>query len=344
VPVIEVHDLKKTFRVRERAAGLLSALRQVVAPRTRDVVAVDGVTFSIEKGERVAFVGPNGAGKSTTLKMLSGILHPTGGTARVCGHVPWEDRTRLGFRIGTVFGQRSQLWWHLPAADTFDLLARIYEQDEATYRRRRDALVDAFAVGTLLGKPVRQLSLGERMRCEIVASLLHEPEVLFLDEPTIGLDVTAKAVIRDLVRERSVKDGCTLVLTSHDTGDMEKVCERVIVIHDGRLLLDRPVSDLRRGWLRRKVVTLATSEESVALSLPGVRVLESAKHRTVLEVDTATTPIEVVVQAVLKAARLADLTVEDPPMEEIVKAIYASATPGAGTPAPAPAPAPGSRP
>ncbi len=334
---IEVRELRKTFKVRERAPGLLAALRQVFSPVTRDVVAVDGVSFSIERGERVAFVGPNGAGKSTTLKILSGILHPTGGEARVCGLVPWTDRTRLGFRIGTVFGQRSQLWWHLPAADTFDLLARVYEQDDATYRRRRDDLVAAFGVAALLGKPVRQLSLGERMRCELVASLLHAPEVLFLDEPTIGLDVTAKAVIRDLVRERSERDGCTLMLTSHDTGDMEKVCERVIVIHHGRLLLDRPVADLRRGYLRRKIVTLVTAERDLDLAIPGVRVAERAPHRTVLEVDTSTTPIDAVGRAAPRAARVEDMTVEDPPMEEIVKAIYASAAADRG-PAPRGAP------
>src|SRR5262245_143608 len=333
---IEVEGLGKTFRVRHRAPGFWGAVRHVFAPATRDVVAVEGVTFRIAAGERVAFVGPNGAGKSTTIKMLTGILHPTAGTARVAGFVPWEERTRLGFRIGTVFGQRSQLWYHLPAGDTFDLLARVYEMDDATYRERRARLVEAFGLGALLGKPVRALSLGERMRCELTASLLHAPDLLFLDEPTIGLDVTAKAVIRDLVRERSRQEGCTVLLASHDTGDMESVCERVIVIHRGRVLLDRPVSALRRSYIRRKVVTLATTEPNVTVTLPGVTVRERAAHRTVLEVDTSITPVEAVVQAALAATRLEDLSVEDPPMEEIVKAIYASAEAGvAAAPAPA---------
>mgnify|MGYP002622996996 FL=1 len=318
---IELHGLRKVFKVRERGG----VLRNLVRPRTRDVVAVDDVSFRIEPGERVAFVGPNGAGKSTTLKVLSGILHPTGGETRVLGLVPWEQRKRLAYRIGTVFGQRSQLWQHLPAADTLRLLARVYDLDDATYRRRLGDLVDAFDLGPLLEKPVRQLSLGQRMRCEIAASLLHGPEVLFLDEPTIGLDVTAKATIRDLVRDSSQRDGSTVLLTSHDTGDMERVCDRVLVIHQGSILLDRPIADLRRTYIRRKVVTLLTAEASVDLQLPGVTLVAQAPHRTVLEVDVEKTPIEAVVQAALKASRLRDLTVEDPPMEEIVQLIYARA-------------------
>jgi ABC-2 type transport system ATP-binding protein len=332
---IQVEGLSKVFRVRHRTPGFWGGLRHAFAPRTRDVTAVEGVTFSIEPGERVAFVGPNGAGKSTTIKMLTGILHPTSGSATVAGFVPWRDRMALGFRIGTVFGQRSQLWWHLPAGDTFDLLARVYEMDRAAYRDRRARLVEAFGLAGLLEKPVRALSLGERMRCEVTASLLHQPALLFLDEPTIGLDVVAKAGLRDLVRERSRQDGCTVLLASHDTGDMEAVCDRVIVIHHGRLLLDRPVAALRRTYIRRKVVTLATAEALPPLDLPGVVVRERGPHRTVLEVDTTATPVDAVVQAALSRARLEDLTVEDPPMEEIVKAIYASAEAPAGAAPPA---------
>ena len=322
---VEIQGLSKTYRVRERRPGFFGGLRHVFAPATRAVPAITDVSFRIEPGERVAFVGPNGAGKSTTLKILTGILHPTSGTARVLGLVPWKDRTALGFRIGTVFGQRSQLWWHLPASDTFELLAKVYEVEPRVHRDRHDRLVEAFKLADLLGKPVRQLSLGERMRCELVASLLHAPELLVLDEPTIGLDVTAKAVIRDLVRERSVEDGCTVLLASHDTGDMERVCDRVLVIHHGRLLLDRPVATLKRTYLQRKVVTLATVERDVLIDLRGVKVRERAPHRTVLEVDTAITPVEAVVSAALAATRLEDLSVEDPPMEEIVQAIYEAA-------------------
>ena len=324
-PAVEARGLSKSFRVRERTPGFAGALRHVFAPRTREVPAVKDVTFTIGRGERVAFVGPNGAGKSTTLKCLTGILHPTSGDARVLGLVPWEERQKLAFRLGIVFGQRSRLWWHLPPKDTFALLAKVYEQDAATHRRRLDALVAAFGIAPLLDQPVRSLSLGERMRCEVVASLLHAPELLVLDEPTIGLDVSAKAALRDLLRERSEADGCTVLLASHDTGDMERVCDRVIVIHRGRLLLDRPVATLRRTYLGRKIVTLSTVEPSVDVSLPGVVVRERAPHLTVLEVDVSMTPVGAVVQAALGASRLEDLSVEDPPMEEIVKAIYSAA-------------------
>jgi len=322
---IEVRDLRKVFVVREGAPGLASSLRRLVKPVRSEVVAVDNLSFRIEAGERVAFVGPNGAGKSTTIKMLTGILLPTSGRISVLGLDPSRDRIRLAYRVGSVFGQRTQLWYHLPAGDTFDLLRHIYDLDEATYRRRRDELVELFAIGELVRKPVRQLSLGERMRCELVASLLHKPDVLFLDEPTIGLDVTAKATLRDLIYDLSVRDGSTVLLTSHDTGDMERVCDRVIVVHRGGLLLDQPVSELRKGYIRRKVVTLLTAEPTIELALPGVKLIEQVPHRTVVEVDTDETPVDEVVAAALGASRLRDLTVEDPPMEEIVQAIYASA-------------------
>ncbi|HTO09902.1 MAG TPA: ATP-binding cassette domain-containing protein [Myxococcota bacterium] len=322
---IELEGLRKVFRTRERARGFAGALRALVAPRTRELVAVDGVSFQIAPGERVAFVGPNGAGKSTTLKMLSGILRPTAGKVRVAGLEPGRDRHRLGFRIGAVFGQRSQLWTHLPALDTFDLLARIYELAPADYRARRDELVRAFEIDEVSRKPVSQLSLGERMRCELVASLLHRPEILFLDEPTIGLDVVAKAIIRDLVRERGRRDGCTVLLTSHDTGDMERVCERVLVIHRGRLLLDRPVDALRRSFIPRKRISVVSEETEIALDLPGVQRLPSAPHRTELEVDLRAVGVDKVVAAIVARAHVLDLVVEDPPMEEIVSAIYAGA-------------------
>jgi ABC-2 type transport system ATP-binding protein len=322
MPAIRVEGLRKVFAVREKAPGLRGAIRHLFRPRTRDVVAVNELSFTIRRGERVAFVGPNGAGKSTTIKILTGILHPSGGSVEVLGRVPWKQRRELAFSIGTVFGQRTQLWYHLPAADTFRLLAHVYEQDGEKHRRRREGLVEIFSIGALLDKPVRQLSLGERMRCEIVASLLHGPEVLFLDEPTIGLDVTAKATIRDLIHDTSVRDGSTVLLTSHDTGDMERVCDRVIVINHGRLLLDEPVESLRRNYIRRKRVTLLTAENAIAVELPGVETVEQAPHRTVLEVDVTQTPVEAVVQAAMHASRLRDLTVEDPPMEEIVQAIY----------------------
>src|SRR5262249_40125609 len=198
-------------------------------------------------------------------KILAGILTPSGGNATVAGLVPWRDRQTLGFAIGTVFGQRSQLWYQLAPRDTIELLASIYELPRAVWRARLDALVDAFELAPLLDRPVRQLSLGERMRCEVAASLLHAPRVLFLDEPTIGLDVTAKATIRELLHHRSVEEGTTLLLTSHDTGDIEQVCDRVVIIHGGRILLDGSVGELKRRYLRARRITLVTASERVEL-------------------------------------------------------------------------------
>ncbi|HTV22314.1 MAG TPA: ATP-binding cassette domain-containing protein [Polyangiaceae bacterium] len=319
---IEVTDLCKRFTSCRRAPGLRAALRQLFVPQHAEHVAVDGVSFRIERGERVAFVGPNGAGKSTTIKMLTGILFPTSGQASVHGLVPWRDRRRLAYRIGTVFGQRSQLWYHLPAADTFELLGRVYDRDRDAHRTRLRELVGLFELGSELDKPVRELSLGQRMRCEIVASLLHDPDVVFLDEPTIGLDVTAKAAIRDVLREQSRREGKTLLFTSHDTGDMESVCDRVIIIHHGRVLVDQSLAELRRAHLRRKLLTLQTAEVEVEVELAGARVVSREPHRVKLEVDLDRVPVEQVVQHVMARARLHDLTVNDPPMEEVIRALY----------------------
>ncbi|HET7372269.1 MAG TPA: ATP-binding cassette domain-containing protein, partial [Gemmatimonadaceae bacterium] len=306
---IDVQELSKSFRTREpRGPGVRARLADVVAPRSRVVPAVDGISFRIDPGERVAFIGPNGAGKSTTLKILAGILSPSGGRATVAGLVPWRDRHALGFAVGTVFGQRSQLWYQLAPRDTMELLARVYELPRAVWRARLDALVHAFELAPLLDRPVRQLSLGERMRCEVAASLLHSPRVLFLDEPTIGLDVTAKATIRELLHRRSTEDGTTLLLTSHDTGDIEQVCDRVVIIHRGRILLDATVGELKRRYLRSRRVTLVTLSEHVELpTVAGARLVSAAPHRTTVEIDAGDAAIGALVDAVLRQTTLRDL-------------------------------------
>lgn len=320
---IEVADLRKVFRVRTPVQGIRATALALFFPCWRDSEAVRGISFTLAPGERVAFVGPNGAGKSTTIKILSGILQPTSGVARVLGLTPWADRRTLAYRIGAVFGQRSQLWQHLPARDSFALLSCAYEIPDDVFKTRMGKLRDVFSLGPLLEKPVRQLSLGERMRCEIAASLLHKPDILFLDEPTVGLDVTAKAAIRELVRTASIEDGATVLLTSHDTGDMERVCDRVIVIDRGALVVDEGVAALRARYIGRKIVTLETEESTVEISGAGIETLERSPHRIVLGIDTALRRIESVIQDAMAQTALRDLTVEDPPMEEIIKAIYA---------------------
>jgi ABC-2 type transport system ATP-binding protein len=323
-PAITVTELRKAYRFSRRRPGALGSLAGLFNPDIVELEAVSRISFEVAAGERVAIIGPNGAGKSTTLKMLSGVLEPSGGDARVLGFTPWRERRALAYEIGVVFGQRSQLWTELPVRDSFALLRRIYDQDAAVFARRRDELVDRFGVGALLDQPVARLSLGQRMRCEIVASLLHGPKLLFLDEPTIGLDVTAKAAIRDFIRDQSAGQGQTVVLTSHDTRDIELVCERVIVINAGRIVLDQPTDQLRRRFIARKLVTLQSQSPVLALDLPGVTGRPSEPHTTVLEIDTRATRIETVIAAALALGGIEDVTVEDPPMEEVIHEIYAA--------------------
>jgi ABC-2 type transport system ATP-binding protein len=326
VAAVDVQALTKSFRVRRtRSGGIGARVRDLWAPQTQSVVAVDRLSLTVRAGERVAFIGPNGAGKSTTLKILAGILRPDAGRVEVLGLVPSQERRALAFRIGTVFGQRSQLWYQLPPRETFALLGKVYEVEPRQHRRRLEALTALFELGSLVDTPVRQLSLGERMRCEIAASLLHAPQLLFLDEPTIGLDVSAKATIRELLRAESERDGVTLLLTSHDTEDIERVCDRVVVIHRGRLLWDGTLAELRRTYLTARQVTLWTEVEHLSLDMPGVRVLSSGAYRTALEVDIEITSLGHVVDAALRHGAVRDLTVEDAPLEAVIRALYADA-------------------
>jgi len=323
--VITVRDLRKRYRDARRPAGRFGRRHGAAAPQTEILEALGGVDFDVAAGERVAIIGPNGAGKSTTLKILSGVLEPTAGTARVLGFVPWRERRALAYRIGVVFGQRSQLWAELPARDSFALLRRIYDQDAGAHARRLADLVERFGLGGLLDQPVQRMSLGQRMRCEIVASLLHAPSLLFLDEPTIGLDITAKAAIRDFITEQARASEQTVLLTSHDTRDIELVCDRVIVINRGRIIVDQPTDQLRSRFLARKRVILRSVAPSLAIDLHGVTVVPSEPHSTVLEIDTAAVRVEQVIAAALALGGIEDITIEDPPMEEVIREIYDAA-------------------
>ncbi len=320
---IEVRGLRKVFEVYRQPEGGWARMVALLRPIVVKLEAVRSLDLTVEKGQALAFIGPNGAGKSTTIKMLTGILHPTSGSALVLGHTPWVDRQRLAMRIGSVFGQKSQLWLHLPPVDTFNLLARIYELDWPTYLKRRAELVDLFELAEVMQTPVRKLSLGQRMRCEIAACLLHRPEVLFLDEPTIGLDPVAKASIRDLIRRANVEDGVTVFLTSHDAGDIEHLAKRVVIINHGQIILDDRVSALRRDYMKGREIDLKLADAfDGQISLAGVTVLKAKGYGVKLSVDTAITPIDVVVSELLRAYRVQDITIENPPMEQIIAAIY----------------------
>jgi ABC-2 type transport system ATP-binding protein len=329
---IEVADLAKTFRTRERAEGLIGGLRSFVAPQYRERAAVKHIHFSLEMGEVLAFIGPNGAGKSTTIKMLTGILYPSGGEARVLGLVPWQQRRKLSYHIASVFGQKSQLWYHLPPQDTFDLLAHIYELDWCAYQQRRAFLIDVFDIADYMRTPARKLSLGERMRCELAAALLHRPQVIFLDEPTIGLDVIAKQRIRELIGHLNAEEGVTIFLTSHDAGDVEQVCRRAIVINHGEIILDAPVAQLKRDYLKTKTVDQQTGRQQLSVQLAldtqeqqeesGVKVVKAQGHELVLEIDTARCPLEPLIASVMQRYHILDMTITDPAMEQIIAAIY----------------------
>ena len=319
---IVVEDLRKIFRAQVKEPGLRGSLKAVLRPAYREVAAVRGLSFRVAAGEIVACIGPNGAGKSTTIKMLTGILFPTGGEARVLGLVPWRNRTVLNHRIATVFGQRSQLWYHLPPADTFELFGKIYELPRADYLARIRMLKGEFALDEFWQTPVRQLSLGQRMRCEVAAAFLHRPEVVFLDEPTIGLDVIAKAGIREMIRRLNREEGVAVFLTSHDPTDIEELCRRVMVINHGRLVLDDSVNRLKRDYFGRKILRLRLDRAVEPPVLPGVTVLKQKGPGLKLSVDTAAVSIDAVLRALLDLAGIADVTVTDPPLESVIAAIY----------------------
>ncbi len=314
---ITVENLCKGFRSPQK--GTRGFWRRA---ETREVMAVRGISFAIRQGERVAFIGPNGAGKSTTLKMLTGILHPSSGYAEVMGYLPWTERQLLAYRIGIVFGQRSQLWHHLPVRTSFELLRCVYGVPRADYALRLKRLAEVFEIADLLDRAVAQLSLGQRIRCELVGALLHAPRVLLLDEPSIGLDVTAKAALRDHLTGLSKADGTTVLLTSHDTGDIEKICDRVIVIDQGSLLLDEPLAELRQRYMRYRTVFLVTRDAGQTLALPGVTVTPQGDYRLRLDVDITQAPLESVVAAVLTAVAVRDIVIENQPLEEVIQAIY----------------------
>jgi ABC-2 type transport system ATP-binding protein len=249
-----VDNLQKTFRTKRKAAGFQGSFRALWKPEWQTVEAVRDLSFAMEEGELLGFIGPNGAGKSTTIKILTGILHPTSGQATVLGYEPWRERQKLAYHIGSVFGQRPQLWYHLPAIDTFYLFGKIYELDDKTIRQRIGLLTEAFEIQELLETPVRKLSLGQRMRCEVAASLLHNPRLILLDEPSIGLDVVAKQRIRDTIKRMNELENVGVLLTSHDAGDIEALCKRVIIINHGQIVYQDKVSALKRSYLTSKQV------------------------------------------------------------------------------------------
>ncbi|MEZ4359964.1 MAG: ATP-binding cassette domain-containing protein [Kofleriaceae bacterium] len=323
---IVVEELVKTFRVAERAPGTLGALRGLVRRKERVHRALDGVSFTVSAGELVGYIGPNGAGKSTTIKILAGILVPDGGRVEIDGRVPWRQRVAHVARIGVVFGQRTQLWWDLPLIESLEMLRHIYRVPAPQFRVAFDELSALLELGPFLDTPVRQLSLGQRMRGDLAASLLHAPSILFLDEPTIGLDAVSKLAVRAFVKRQSRERGVTVLLTTHDLDDVEALCDRVIIIGDGAILSDGTLEELRRRvtperWLTLELLGGAPDD----VADPQARVIRREGDRVCLAFDPEeVSPAELIARLTRRHA-VRDLLVEHPPIEAVIARMYGDA-------------------
>jgi ABC-2 type transport system ATP-binding protein len=322
MPIIAMESLTKVYRVQSKKEGLRASIRSLFRRDYRTVRAVDGISATIEPGEIVGFLGPNGAGKTTTLKMLSGLIFPTSGTARVLGYVPWERNNAFRRQFALVMGQKNQLWWDLPAAESFRLNKEIYGLADAAYRATRDELTALLGVEKLLGQPVRELSLGERMKMELIAALLHRPKVLLLDEPTIGLDVVSQANIRNCLREYNRANGVTILLTSHYMQDVEALCRRVIIINHGRIVFDGPLSAILERFGAYKILKLRFHNGGMPPSFDGLgEVVELTPPTVTLRVARADVPV--VTHRLLAEFSVDDVAVEETPIEEIISSIFA---------------------
>ena len=322
MPIIEAVDLSKTFRQAVKAPGLRGALQHLLTQQYRDVAAVDQINLQIDAGESVAYLGPNGAGKSTTIKMLTGILTPSAGRLRVAGLDPSRERTRVARRIGVVFGQRTTLWWDLPLIDSYRLMHRMYRVPDARFRENLDRCVELLELGALLDVPVRQLSLGQRMRGDIAAALLHDPDVLYLDEPTIGLDVVSKVRVREFLRDLNADRGTTVLLTTHDLTDIEQLCRRVMVIDHGRLMYDGALSGLHEVGESERTLVVDLERELPPIETESARVVKVEGPRQWLAFPAAMSAAPLVARIAAEYP-LVDLSVREPDIEAVISRMYA---------------------
>ena len=326
MPIIQISGLTKSYSVYQKKEGLWASVKGLLRREYKTVEAVRGIDLTVQPGEFVAFLGPNGAGKTTTLKLLSGVITPTAGVATVLGYVPWKRENAYRRRFALVMGQKNQLWWDLPAQESFRLHQHIYGIERAAFERTRDELVDLLSVRGLLGRPVRELSLGERMKMELIAALLHDPEVLFLDEPTIGLDVVAQHKIQQFLKFYQQERKITILLTSHYMKDVAALCQRVVVISGGRIIHDGSLSELVNQFSGQKIVTFMFADGQ---SLPDLseygQEISRESLRVKLRVDRGRVPS--VLTSVLAKHSIQDVSVEDPPLEEVIAALFTRSTP-----------------
>jgi ABC-2 type transport system ATP-binding protein len=321
MPIIETRDLRKVFRTVRRIPGALGAIRTLFSQTYDERVAVDGVTMSLEAGELVGYIGPNGAGKSTTIKMLTGILVPTSGLVRVAGIVPYEHRKENARNIGVVFGQRSQLYWDLPLVESFELLRAIYAIPEKTYRRNLDQFVQVLQMEDFLRTPVRQLSLGQRMRGDFAAAMLHDPRIVYLDEPTIGLDVVAKEAIREFITHVNSR-GTTIILTTHDLADVERLCRRIVLIDNGRIIFDGDIERIKSEYGRFRTLVLRFEEPVETPRLTGAELVSYEKCVARFRFDRNRERADLLIRQASERYSLEDVTLEEPDLESIIRRIY----------------------
>ena len=321
--VIEVKNLSKSFKVKLKEKGLKGSLKSIIKPKYKTIKAVRNVSFSVEKGEIIAFIGPNGAGKSTTIKMMTSILYPDKGSIKVMGLDPSRDRKKLSYEIGTVFGQKEQLWTHLTPYDNFKFFGAIYDIPEAVVEKKISELISLFELDSFINTPVRNLSLGQRIICEIVASLIHEPKVLFLDEPTIGLDPVVKENIRSLIKRMNKEYKTTVFLTSHDVGDIEKLCKRVIIINNGTVVMDDTMENLKYNYLNKKIVEAKMKEMVNLDDEDGITILKDKGYNLKIEVDTTKKSVSDALK-LLNPDNIIDINISNVPLEDIISDIYKS--------------------
>lgn len=319
---IEVKQVSKEFIVYKKAKGFLPSLKSLIRREQSIKQAVQGVDFKIDRGELVAYIGPNGAGKSTTIKMLSGILQPTSGSIEVGGLVPYRERKRNAMRMGVVFGQRSQLYWDLAMEDTFDLYKKMYKIDERRYRQNVDFYVELLEMQEFLTRPVRQLSLGQKMRANLAVALLHDPDVVYLDEPTIGLDIIAKTKIRSFIREVNKEKNITLMLTTHDMDDIEQICNRIIMIDHGRIIYDGSLAEFKQEHTGGHLITVDLETEAFQLDDPRLTLHKDEGIRKTVLFQKEAIPVTEVIQKLTEKNRIIDIQIKEPSIEEIVKGIY----------------------
>lgn len=319
--IIEIKHLSKTFKIKEKEKGFKGSLKSIFKPKYKIKKAVNNLSLTVEKGEVIAFIGPNGAGKSTTIKMLTGILTPTKGEAIVAGINPAKQRKKLAYKIGTVFGQKEQLWTHLTPYDNFKFFGAIYDLKDYEIERRIKELNDTLELDEFINTPVRNLSLGQRIRCEIAASLIHKPEILFLDEPTIGLDPVVKENIRVLIKRMNKEFGTTIFLTSHDVGDIEKLCKRVVIINDGKVVLDDTMQNLKYNYLNRKIIEVKMKEKVNLDDEDGITILKDKEYNLKLSIDVSKKSVADVIK-LLNTDKIIDINISNEPLENIIANIY----------------------